>query len=80
MIEKLKVLIGIGKPGGIDDIFIRAAKTAVGVLLVSPFIIALPTAGLDYDAAAAAITAAIAAGGTVVLNALLLALAKFANS
>jgi len=80
MKEKLKKLLGIGAPGGVDDIVVRAVKTAVGVLLVSPFIVALPTAGLDYDAGMAAVTAAVAAGGTVILNAVLLAAAKFANS
>jgi len=78
--SKAKDLLGIAKPGGIDDLFLRALKTALGVILVSPFIIALPTGALDYDAAKAAVTAGVAAGGTVVLNAVLLAVAKFVDS
>jgi len=70
MIEKIKKLIGIGTPGGIDDVIVRAVKLAVytfigGVTIAGTPVFDVPTVKV----------AAIAAGGaavSVILNALLL--------
>jgi hypothetical protein len=80
MKEKLKRLLGIGAPGGIDDVVIRAIKTGVAVLLASPIIVALPTGPIDFDALTAVVVAAGSAAGSVILNAGVAFLNKWVNS
>lgn len=78
--QKVKDLLGIAKPGGIDDIVVRAVKTAVAVFLSQPFVALILQGSFDPNAARAAVYAAVAAGATVILNAALAVLAKFASS
>jgi hypothetical protein len=70
MKEKLKELLGIAKPGGLDDLAIRALKSALAAF--AAFVIKEGLGNLDHTAAAAAIDAGWVAGATVVLNAMLL--------
>lgn len=68
--DKFKAWLGIARPGGIDDIVVRAIKTG----LVA-FAITVMRRGLDHmDTTAwlAAVNAAWFAAGSVVLNALAL--------
>ena len=78
--EKIKKLIGIGTPGGIDDIVIRALKTGVAVFLATPFVAAIQGGSFDPTLAEGAVLAAGAAAVGVLINAVLLALAKFSQS
>ena len=78
--SKVKDLLGIAKPGGIDDVVVRAVKTAVAVFLSQPFVALLVDGSFDPNAGTAALAAAVAAGATVLLNAAVAVLAKFASS
>ena len=78
--QKVKDLLGIAKPGGIDDVAVRAAKTAVAVFLSQPFVALILRGEFDPNVARAAVTAGVAAGATVVVNAVIAVLAKFASS
>jgi hypothetical protein len=70
MIEKVKHALGIARPGGIDDIVVRAVKTALAAF--AAFVVKEGVGNIDATAAQAAIDAAWVAGATVVLNAMLL--------
>ena len=79
--EKFKKWLGIGVPGGIDDIVIRSVKTGVAVFLATPFVNALLEGGaFDLNAAKAAIVAGAVAVVNAILNAALLALSKWTSS
>ena len=67
--NKLKKLIGLGTPGGLDDLFVRAVKTAVKVFLGLE---GLNVAGWSVATGRAAVIVAAAAGASVVLDAILL--------
>ena len=64
--EKLKKFLGLGVPGGIDDIVVRSIKTGLAV-----FLAANPFGSIDATKAAA--LAGIAAAATGLLNAVILA-------
>lgn len=78
--ERLKDLLGIGTPGGMDDVLVRAAKMAVFVFLAQPFVPLIREGAFDPNLGQAAVFAAVTAGVGVIVNSALLALAKFANS
>lgn len=78
--DRIKRLLGIARPGGIDDIVVRSAKTAVAVFLAQPFVPLIRGGAFDVNLAQAAAFAAAAAFIGALLNAGLLALAKFAAS
>lgn len=80
MIQKLKDLLGIAKPGGIDDIVVRAIKTGIAVFIASPVVRALLGGEVDLPGLKAAALAAAAGVVTVLLNAALAALAKWTDS
>lgn len=80
MIQKLKDLLGIAKPGGIDDIVVRAIKTGIAVFIASPVVRALLGGEVDLPGLKAAAFAAAAGVVTVLLNAALAALAKWTDS
>lgn len=80
---KLKDLLGIARPGGIDDLTVRAAKLAVAAFLAQPLVPvvrALDFAAFDPNLARAAATAAAVAFVGTFVNAALIALAKFSQS
>lgn len=81
--QRVKDLLGIAKPGGLDDLIVRAAKLAVAAFLAQPFVPVLREldfASFDISLARAAAQAgAVAFVGTLV-NAALIALAKFSQS
>lgn len=69
MSTSLKDLFGIARPGGVDDVIVRAVKMFVFVFLSSPFANAIAGDGvLDLDAALAAVHAGVAAFTSVVFN------------
>ena len=78
--QKVKDLLGIARPGGIDDIVVRAIKTGVAVFIAQPFVAAVLNGEFDVNAARAAALAAGAAVVSVLINAALVALAKFSAS
>jgi len=80
MKEKLKRWLGIARPGGLDDFAVRTAKTAVAVFLAQPFVPLLQGGTFDPNLARAAAMAAAAAVVGAVINGVIVALAKFANS
>ena len=80
MIAKLKELLGIARPGGIDDIVVRAIKTGVAVFIAQPFVSAVLRGEFDLNLLRAAALAAGAAIVSVLINAALVALAKFSAS
>ena len=80
MIDRLKDWLGIAKPGGIDDIVVRAVKTAVYVFLAQPFVALIQRGEFDLNAGRAAIYAAVAAFLGALANTVLVALAKWSNS
>lgn len=68
--ETWKKWLGIGTPGGLDDLFIRAVKSAIWAFVG---VVGADLAGvLDAPTRDAAIAAAIAAGAAVIGNAVLL--------
>jgi hypothetical protein len=70
MLDKIKHLLGIAKPGGVDDVAVRAVKTAAAAF--AAFVLQAGVANItDAEVAAAAVDAAWVAGATIVLNALL---------
>lgn len=80
MIEKLKKFIGIGVPGGLDDIVVRAVKTGVAVFLAAPVVRALGDAPLDLPGLKAAALAGVAAIISALINAAFLAVARWTSS
>lgn len=68
--EKLKKLIGIGAPGGLDDLIVRAVK--VGILAFVGVAGASVIGWTDPTLLEAAGQAALAAAAGVVLNAVLM--------
>lgn len=74
MLAKLKEFLGIAKPGGIDDIVVRALKTGLAVFLASPVVAAIFRGEFDLPGLRAAALAAGAAVASVLINALLKAL------
>lgn len=70
VIEKLKDLAGIAKPGGIDDVVVRAVKLAVAA--AAGLLLKEGISGADVDLLKAAGEAAYITGAGVLLNALLL--------
>lgn len=79
MLKKLKDLLGIAKPGGIDDIVVRAVKTGVAVFIASPVVRAAVGGEFDLPGLRAAALAGGAAAVSVLMNAVLVALAKFSS-
>ena len=71
MLAKLKEFLGIAKPGGIDDIVVRAIKTGVAVFIASPVVAAIFRGEFDVPGLRAAALAAGAAAVSVILNAAL---------
>jgi hypothetical protein len=69
MIGKIKKWIGIGVPGGWDDVAVRTVK--VGVMAFSALLVKEGVANADWAALQAAADAAWVAGATLVLNAVL---------
>lgn len=78
--ERVKDLLGIAKPGGLDDVLVRAAKTGVAVFLAQPFVPLLREGSFDPNLAQAAVFAGVAAAVGTLINYALIGLAKFANS
>lgn len=78
--ERLKDILGIAKPGGIDDIVIRAVKTGVAVFIASPVVRALLGGEVNLPGLKAAALAAGAGVVSVLLNAAIAAIAKWTNS
>ena len=70
MMENFTNWFGIAKPGGLDDLVIRALKTFVSAFAV--FLIKRGLDNIDATALRSAIDAGWMAGGAIVLNALAL--------
>lgn len=68
--EKLKELLGIAKPGGLDDVAVRAVKTALAAFAAYCLKEGIGDGGVEVAKAAA--DAAWVAGASVVLNAMAL--------
>jgi hypothetical protein len=68
--EKVKELLGIAKPGGLDDIAVRAAKTAAAAFAAYCLRKGIDAGGVTVYKGA--IEAAYVAGASVILNAMLL--------
>lgn len=79
--DTVKRWLGVGVPGGVDDIVVRAVKTGVAVLLATPVVAALVGGKFDVsvDAGVAALLAAGAAAATVLINAVYMALASWSS-
>ena len=78
--NRFKRLIGIARPGGIDDIVVRSAKTATALMLASPFVALYLKGEFDPSLGRAAVWAAGAAFVNAIINAVLIPISKWANS
>ncbi len=68
--ERIKKLLGVGVPGGIDDIIVRSVKTGIAVFLAAnPF--------ASVDSGKAALFAGLSAAVTALGNAIILAVQKY---
>jgi hypothetical protein len=67
--DRLKKLLGLGAPGGVDDIAVRAVKTAISTFFA---VVGADAAGfINPDLLEAGLIAAAGAAVSVVQNALL---------
>lgn len=78
--DSIKRFLGLGVPGGIDDIVVRAIKTGIAVFIASPVVRAALGGDFDLPGLRAAALAAGAAAVSILLNAALVAIAKFTES
>lgn len=68
--DKLKSLLGIGAPGGVDDVVVRAVKAAITTFFA---VLGADALGLiNPELVEAAGIAALAAGANVIINTVLL--------
>jgi hypothetical protein len=72
MLAKLRELIGIGRPGGLDDLLVRVVKTAVAAGAAAAVAIAFDVINGDV-AIKAAVFVVLTAAATAAINALQLA-------
>jgi hypothetical protein len=70
VLDKVKHYLGIARPGGIDDIVVRAAKTGLAAFAV--FVLQEGVSNMTAELGQDALEAAYVAGATVILNALAL--------